>query len=485
MNAAVDTEVCIVGAGFGGLGIAITLKRARFDDFVVLERGNAVGGTWRDNVYPGCACDIPTTLYSYSFEPNPHWTRLYPRREELWDYLADCARRYGLEPHLRFGRALDDAVWDDTTATWHVRTADGATLRCRVLILATGALNRPKRPPIPGRDTFAGTAFHSSEWDASVDLRGKQVAVIGTGASAVQIVPEIAAEVARLTIFQRTPPWIFPRFDRPIGARERALRRFIPGYARLTRALLYWSLEVRAYGFTVKPDLLQRREALALRYLSRKVADPALRRALTPHYRMGCKRVLLSDDYYDAVQRPNVTLTTEATAIEPDGVRTADGTLHPADVIVYATGFEATKQLSGVRITGRDGMALADAWRDGMAAYLGTSVAGFPNLFMIVGPNTGLGHNSMVVMMEAQYAYVVDALRRMRRTKVRALDVRPDVQRTFNDELQRKMRGTVWASGCSSWYQDERGKNTTLWPGFTFAFRRLTRRFRPDRYHAV
>jgi cation diffusion facilitator CzcD-associated flavoprotein CzcO len=276
---------------------------------------------------------------------------------------------------------------------------------------------------------------------------------------------------------------VLPRFDRAIGARERMLRHRIPGYGWAIRTLLYWFLEVRAYGFTVKPELLHQREALALGYLRRKVADPALQRALTPDYRMGCKRVLISDDYYDAVQRPNVTLVTEAVAaIEEHGVRTAGGTSYDADVVVYATGFNATGQLAPVRVFGRGGTELADSWRDGMAAYLGTSIAGFPNFFTIIGPNTGLGHNSMVIMMEAQYAYILDALRLMRRRGLRALDVRADVQRSFNERLQRRMAGTVWATGCSAWYQDEHGKNTTLWPGFTFAYRWLTRRFRRERY---
>jgi cation diffusion facilitator CzcD-associated flavoprotein CzcO len=479
----VDTQICIIGAGFGGIGIAIRLKEAGFDDFLILEKAGEVGGTWRDNVYPGCACDIPSTLYSFSFERNAAWTRVFPRQRELWDYLIDCTHKYGLRPHLRFDRELTEARYDDETATWSVRTGDGSELTCRVLIGAMGPLNKPKLPEIPGRDRFAGTAFHSARWDPSVDLRGKRVAVIGTGASAIQIVPEIAPLVSQLTVFQRTPPWIIPRFDRPISGRERALRRWIPGYGWAIRTLLYWILEVRAYGFTVKPELLHQRESLALRYLHREVKDPELRRVLTPDYRMGCKRVLISDDYYAAIQSPNVRLvTTPIEAIEEHGIRTADDTAYDADVIVYATGFHATAGVAPARIFGHGGLELADAWRNGMEAYLGTSVAGFPNLFTIIGPNTGLGHNSMVVMMEAQYAYVVDALRLMRRRALRALDVRSEVQRRFNERLQRRMAGTVWATGCSAWYQDERGKNTTLWPGFTFVYRHLTRRFRPDRY---
>ena len=479
----VDHAIVIVGAGFAGLGMAMRLKRAGFDDFVILERAGEVGGTWRDNVYPGCACDIPTTLYSFSFERNAAWTRVYPRQRELWNYLIACADRHGLRPHLRFGRELVEARYDDAAATWSVRTADGTTVTARVLISAMGALAKPKLPAIRGRERFRGPAFHSARWDASVDLRGARVAVVGTGASAIQIVPEIAPTAAHVTIFQRTAPWGLPRFDRPNDARRRALRRLLPGYDRAVRMLLYWWLEVRAYGFTVKPEMLHQREGLALAYLARKVADPALRSALTPNYRMGCKRVLLSDDYYDALQRPNVTLETTGIAeIGEHTILTEGGRAYDVDVIVYATGFDATSGLAPARVFGRGGRELADAWSDGMQAYLGTSVAGFPNLFTIIGPNTGLGHNSMVVMMEAQYAYVLGALRAMRTRRLRSLDVRADVQRRFNERLQRRMAGTVWATGCHAWYQDERGKNTTLWPGFSFAYRWRTRRFRPGRY---
>jgi cation diffusion facilitator CzcD-associated flavoprotein CzcO len=480
---ALDAEIIIVGAGFAGLGMAIQLKAQGFDDVLILERAGEVGGTWRDNTYPGCACDIPSTLYSYSFEPNAAWTRVFPRQSELWEYLIRCSEKYGLRSHIRFNSDLAEARYDDADATWRVRMTDGREFASRVLISAMGPLNRPNIPAIPGLERFAGTRFHSAQWDPAIDLRGKHVAVIGTGASAIQIVPEIAPLVERLTVYQRTPPWIIPRFDKAIRPRQRALRRWIPGYAWAIRTALYWVLEIRAFGFTVKPAMLQQREGIALRFLRSQVADPALQRVLTPDYRMGCKRVLLSDDYYPALQRPNVELVTAPIAqIEEGGVRTADGTTREADVLILATGFRATAGVVPARVFGRGGAELADAWRDGMEAYLGTSVAGFPNLFTIIGPNTGLGHNSMVVMMEAQYRYVLDALRLMRRRGLRALDVRPAVQANFNERLQRRMRGTVWASGCSAWYQDENGKNTTLWPGFTFAYRWLTRRFRPERY---
>jgi len=478
-----DSEVIIVGAGFAGLGMAIALKRRGFDSFLVLERAAEVGGTWRDNTYPGCACDIPTSLYSFSFASNPAWTRVYPRQAELLDYLKSCATNYGIRSHIRFNTELREARYDETSATWTAQTVDGRTLVSRFLISAMGPLSKPNIPHFAGLDRFAGATFHSAAWDASVDLRGKRVAVIGTGASAIQIVPEIAPVVAHLSVFQRTPPWIIPRRDIPITSRQLALRRRVPGYAWLGRKLLYWMLELRAIGFTVNPKLLQAQEVLALRNLRRRVSDPELRRRLTPDYRLGCKRVLISDDYYTALQRENVdVVTTPIVEFSEHVIRTEDGAEHPIDVAIFATGFRASDGIAPIRMYGTAGRELGDAWRDGMAAYLGTSVAGFPNFFTIIGPNTGLGHNSMVLMMEAQYRYVLDALGYMKRCGLRAIDVRRPVQDAFNARLQSRMKNTVWASGCSSWYIDAHGKNTTLWPGFTFAYRFLTRRFHPERY---
>jgi cation diffusion facilitator CzcD-associated flavoprotein CzcO len=478
-----DADVVIVGAGFAGVGLAIQLRKRGFASFLLLERANDVGGTWRDNVYPGCACDIPSVLYSYSFERNPAWTRVFPRQTELWEYLRGCVDKYRLRDRIRLGVELSEARYDDASATWQLRTAGGGELRCRVLVSAMGFLNRPSIPNFPGLDRFRGPAFHTAEWDASVDLRDKRVAVIGTGASAIQIVPEIVPVVRRLTLFQRTPPWVIPRNDAPIAPSQRTMLRRIPGYARALRTLLYWVLEVRAFGFTVQPKLLQSREALALRYLQRQIPETELRQRLTPQYRMGCKRILLSDDYYPALRRPNAEVVSAPIAeLREDAVVTADGVAYPADVVVFATGFKATEGFGSLRIFGRGGVELADVWRNGMEGYLGTTVSGFPNFFTLIGPNTGLGHNSMVVMMEAQFSYVLSALELMRRRAIRALDVRPVVQAHFNERLQARMQKTVWASGCHSWYQDARGKNTTLWPGFTFVFRRLTRRLDPRQY---
>jgi len=477
-----DADVIIIGAGFAGLGLAIALSETN-TSFVVIEKAADVGGTWRDNTYPGCACDIPSTLYSYSFEPNAAWTRVFPRQQELLAYLQGCADKYDVRKHIRFNTELREARYDETDSTWHVTLGDGATLVSRLLVSAMGPLSKPNLPNLPGRELFTGAAFHSAQWDSSVELRGKRVAVIGTGASAIQIVPEIAPDVAHLTLFQRTPPWIVPRHDVAIDDRQKRLRKSVPGYGWFIRKLLYWILEIRAFGFTVKPAVLLKQEQLALASMRRRITDPVLRAKVTPNYRMGCKRVLISDDYYQTLTRDNVTLvTTAVSAFSERGLIASDGTEYPIDVAIFGTGFRATDGMLPVKIYGRSGVELNAAWQAGMEAYLGTTVAGFPNFFTIIGPNTGLGHNSMVLMMEAQYRYILDALRTMKRKRLRAFDVRVAVQRAFNERIQKRMKQTVWASGCASWYIDARGKNTTLWPGFTFVYRYLTRHFRTSDY---
>lgn len=463
--------------------MAIQLKKAGRSSFMILERSHEVGGTWRDNTYPGCACDVPAMLYSFSFERDRRWTRLYPQQPELLAYLQRTAEAADLSSHIRFGSDLSEARFDEAAGIWNLRLADGTQLRCGVLISAMGPLNKPTYPAIPGRERFAGPSFHSSAWDHSVDLRGKNVVVIGTGASAIQFVPQIAPKVATLTIFQRTPPWIIPRNDTAVGRRQAFARKYLPLYAWLVRQTIYWTLEIRALGFVVNPKLLERQERGVRAYLERAVTDPVLRAKLTPNYRAGCKRILISDDYFPSLQRPNVELVTTALAeIRTRSVVTNDGREIPADVIIYGTGFAATDGFAPVRVYGRAGIEIGAAWRDGMEAYLGTSVAGYPNLFLIIGPNTGLGHTSMVIMMEAQYRYILDALAARDRAPNAPFEVKRDVQNAYNLDIQRRMRGTVWATGCSSWYQDARGKNVSLWPGFTFAFRKRTARFDEENY---
>ena len=478
-----STDTAIVGSGFAGLCMAIRLLGAGEKNFVILERAPGIGGTWRDNEYPGCACDIPSVLYSFSFAPKANWSRAYPTQPEILAYLKDCVRRYGLEPYLRFNSEMTNATYDSTRARWRVETREGASYDARFLVSAMGGLSTAYVPDIPGRNEFAGPAFHSAAWDHSVPLEGRDVAVIGTGASAIQFVPEIAPRVRKLYLFQRTAPWVVPKLDGPVGDRERTLRRFAPGYGWTQRKLVYWLHEARAIGFTVQPKLLERVERMARRHLERQIPEPALRAKVEPQYRMGCKRVLLSNDYYPALRRPNVEVVTDdIERFERGAIVTRAGHTYAADVIVYGTGFRAQEVVGGARIAGEGGRTLAEAWENGVEAFFGVSVTGFPNLFLLVGPNTGLGHNSMVFMIESQVNYVMDAMRVLRTRNAAALDVRADVQAEFNEKLQRRMKRTVWSTGCRSWYLDANGKNTALWPGFTFDFRRKTYRIEPRRY---
>jgi cation diffusion facilitator CzcD-associated flavoprotein CzcO len=483
MSATESSRIVIAGAGFAGIGMAMMLRRHGIESFTILERSGDVGGIWRDNVYPGCACDIPAMLYSFSFEPATNWSRIFPQRQEIWQYLRDCVDRNDLRKHIRFNAELTEARYDETSCTWRLRTSGGEELEAQFLILAMGALNRQNVPHVEGLERFAGPAFHSSQWDPSIDLRGRNVAVVGTGASAIQIVPEIAPQAARLTLYQRTPAWVIPRMDRPVGPLRRALRRYVPGFAWLERKTIYWLLELRAYGFVKDTRVLHLAERLARFHLHHQVKDAELARKLAPPYRMGCKRVLVSDDFYPALCRENVELVTEPIArIEPHAIVTSDGVERPADAIVFSTGFHASDGLGPIGIYGRGGRSLRDEWSGGMEAYLGTTISGFPNLFTIIGPNTGLGHNSMVLMMEAQYRYVLDAIELVRRRGARALEVDAASQRAFNEALERRLQGTVWNSGCASWYLNDNGRNTTLWPGFTFAYRAQTRRVREEHY---
>jgi len=455
-------RVAIVGAGFSGLGMAIRLKERGIDDFVVLERGEDVGGTWRDNTYPGAACDVPSHLYSFSFAPNPNWTRTYSPQREIRDYLCRTARRSGVEPHLRYGHKVCEAAWDDDGRRWRIDTA-GGLFTADVLVLGNGPLAEPSIPAIPGLDRFEGALFHSARWDHGHDLTDERVAVIGTGASAVQFVPTIQPRVARLTLFQRTPAWIVPRLDRPISGRRRALFRALPAVQRLARRAIYWQREIGALGLVYRPAMLEAAAKIARAHLETQVADPALRARLTPSYTIGCKRILLSDDFYPAVSQPNVELVTERIrAVQPHGVVTEDGAERAVDTIILATGFHVTDNPVYRRVRGRGGETLMEAWRDGPRAYLGAAVAGFPNLFIMIGPNTGLGHTSMVFMIESQLAYILDGLRVMDERRLGAIEVRPEAQERFNDAVQRRMRRTVWTSGCASWYLDANGRNSTL-----------------------
>ncbi len=485
--APLETDIAIIGSGFAGLGMAIRLREAGMTDFLVAEKAGSVGGTWRDNHYPGCACDVQSHVYSFSFAPNPRWSRMFARQPEIRAYLEDCARRFGVEPHLRFGYELASATYDDVRHRWHLRFANGRQWSARVLVSGMGGLSRAALPEIAGLDTFRGKTFHSQQWDHDYALEGKRVAVIGTGASAIQFVPQIAPRVARLHLFQRTPPWIMPKADRAVKPFEQWLFRHLPFTQKLMRAGLFSMLESRAFGFAVHPSLMKSAQKIALRHLRRQVPDARLRAALTPDYTMGCKRILISNDYYPALTRENVSVVTDGIArIEADAVVTADGTRHPVDCLIFGTGFQVADPFPRGVVIGRDGADIVDTWRNGAHAYLGTTLPGYPNFFMIVGPNTGLGHNSMVYMIESQVEYVLRALDAMRTGRAGAIEVRPQVERAYNAHIQHKLSRAIWSiGGCKSWYLDPRsGRNTTLWPGFAFRFRQATRRFTMDDYFA-
>ncbi len=470
-------RIAIVGAGFSGLGLAIRLKQQGIDDFVVLERAGEVGGTWRDNTYPGCACDVQSHLYSFSFALNPDWSHAYSPQPEIQDYLRACARRFGILPHICCNAEVLKASWDEAQQQWLITTRQGK-LTAQIVAMGNGPLSEPSIPSLPGLERFEGMTFHSARWRHDYDLTGKRVAVIGTGASAIQFVPHIQPQVEHLALFQRTPPWILPRLDHPISARRRKLFRALPLLQRLTRDVIYFQREMLVPGFIRQNGLLRRGEAMALRHLERQVPDPALRAKLMPSYRLGCKRILLSDDFYPAITQENVEVITERIReVRPAGIVTEDGVEHEVDTIIFATGFHVTDMPAAAYLRGRGGQTLADAWRDGPSAYLGTTVTGFPNLFILIGPNTGLGHSSMVFMIESQLAYILDCLRQMDRRGAAAFEVRGEAQAAFNAELQRRMGRTIWTSGCSSWYLDANRHNTTLWPGFTWEYRRRTRRF--------
>ena len=479
-------RVAIVGAGFSGLAMAIRLKKSGEHDFVVLEEADDVGGTWRENTYPGCACDIPSYLYSYSFEPNPRWTRQYPRQQEIWDYLRHCTAKYGITPHIRYGARMVRAEFDDDAKLWRLDTAGGTTILARIVVGAMGPLHQPSMPDIAGLERFAGEKFHSARWNHGHDLAGRRVAVIGTGASAIQFVPQIAKTAAAVRVFQRTAPWVVPKQDRRIGSREHAAYRLLPPLQRLRRAAIYWLHEVRVLGMVFNPRLMKVAEKVATAHLHRQVADPELRRRLTPDYQIGCKRILPSDDYYPTLAQPHVDLVTEKISeVREHGVVTADGVEHEVDTIIFGTGFRVIDALDSQPIVGAGGVKLQDAWRGGVEAYYGMTVSGFPNLFLLAGPNTGLGHNSIVFMIEAQVRYVMRCIRMLQDNRASLLNVRAQTQRAFNDRLQAKLNDTVWGSGCRSWYLDDAGRNRTIWPGFTFSYWWRTRRPRSADFEVI
>ncbi|MFC3713994.1 flavin-containing monooxygenase [Sphingoaurantiacus capsulatus] len=476
----------IVGAGMSGLLAAIKLKERGIDDFVVLERSDSVGGTWYDNQYPGASCDVPSHLYSYSFAPNPNWTRAFARQPEILAYFRDVAERYGLNPHIRFGTEVEGASFDEAAGEWQVRGADGGRWTARILIVGAGQLNRPWSPDIEGKESFRGTQFHSARWNLDVDLTGQRVASIGNGASAVQYIPEIAPLAEKLTIFQRSSNWLIPRPDEEITPKQHALFKKLPILRQALRLLIYSINESRWGAFRKAGSWASRRlEKMARDHLTAQVHDPKLRELLTPDYPIGCKRILITDDYYPAVCRPNVEIVSEPIArIVPDGIETQSGKKVPLDVIIWGTGFATAGFLMPIDIVGRSGKRLHDVWANGAEAHRGVTVAGFPNMFVMYGPNTNLGHNSIIFMSERQMDYILPLIDTILARDLALLDVKPGPQAAYNRELQAKLATTVWSENCGSWYKHD-GKITNNWSGSTIAFWRQMRKVDLDSYELV
>ncbi len=465
-------RMVIIGSGFSGIGMAIRLRQQGITDFVILERAPALGGTWRDNSYPGCACDVQSSLYSFSFAPNPDWSRTYSPQPEIWAYLARCAAEHDIARHFMFGQNVTGAQWHDADQRWTV-TTDTRVWTSEFLVLASGPLSEPALPTISGLESFQGHTFHSARWDHDFDLTGRRVAVIGTGASAIQFVPRIQPAVEHLDLYQRTPPWVLPRRDRAIPQWRKALYRHVPAAQRLERAALFMLREALLYPFR-HPEAGRAVEWVAKRHMRAQVSDSALRARLLPGYRIGCKRILVSDDYYPALVQPNVALITDTIAtVTPDGIRTVDGTVRPADVIILGTGFRPTDPPLAPYIVGRDGVSLAASWRGSPTAYMSTTAAGFPNFFMLLGPNTGVGHTSVVLIAEVQIEHVLQLVRAMDRQRAGAVEPSAAAQRRYIEWIDARLATTVWnRGGCSSWYLDRTGRNSTLWPEGIRALRR-------------
>jgi cation diffusion facilitator CzcD-associated flavoprotein CzcO len=480
-----EVDIAIVGSGFSGLAMAYRLRRDGIEDFVLLEKSTDVGGTWSDNDYPGCACDVPSHVYSFSFAPNPDWSTTYSPQAEIRDYIRAVADREGLYPHVRFGCEVVDSSWSDEAQRWTLETSQG-TITARFLITAPGPLSAPSIPQLPGLASFTGEVFHSARWNHEYDLRGKRVAVVGTGASAIQFLPKIQPDVAKIHLFQRTAPWVLPRTERRITGVEHAIFRRFPAVQRAMRSVVYWAREATALPMlhVALSPLLRR---LGLAHLRRQVPDPELRSMLTPDYAPGCKRILISNDYYPALSRENVEVVDGGVAaIREASVVAADGTERKVDAIIFGTGFHVLDMPIADRVRGADGRTLAEAWRGSPQAHRGTSVPGFPNLFMLLGPNTGSGHMSVVFIAEAQSRYVLDAIRAMKRQAIGAVSVKPEAHRAYNESVQRRMKGTAWTEGgCASWYIDDNGLNTSLWPDFAYRFKRELRSFDLENYEAL
>jgi cation diffusion facilitator CzcD-associated flavoprotein CzcO len=479
-------DVVIIGAGFAGLGVGIALRNKNINDFVIFEGEGDVGGSWRTNTYPGCACDVPSQLYSYSFELNPDWPEAYSRQEDIRKYIEHCADKYRLRPNIRFNTKVTAAEFNEARGVWRVTTDDDVITEAPVLVPATGALSHPKYPDIKGQDQFSGPALHTARWDGDLDLGGKRVGVIGTGASAIQVIPSIAPEVEDLLVFQRTPSWVLPRWNRRFTEKQHARWARFPFIQRLHRLLIYWLMESTLPAIMWYPKMLKFAETLHKKALCKAIKDPELRARLTPDYRVGCKRTLVSDEYFPAFARDNVHLICdEIDTITTNGIRMRNGAEHNFDILIYASGYAIGAPAYPFEVRGIKGIRLSEYWGGQSKAYYGMNVSHFPNMLVMMGPNTGPGHTSVLIYQEAQYKYVANYTHYLLHNDIKYLDVKERIQNEQFEWFQKRMKNSSWLSGCSSWYLNEDGTNSTMWPGFSFEYVLRTRKFNPKVYDAV
>lgn len=488
MNALVESSytVAIIGTGFGGLCMAIQLKKAGINSFIIFEKNEHLGGTWHDNTYPGAACDVPSHLYSFSFEAKSDWTRKYSDQKEILEYLEYCAEKYKILPHIRFNTEIENATFDEGLGLWRFSSTKGENFTSKIFVSACGQLNRPAYPKIPGIEDFQGVQFHSARWNHKYDLEAKRVAVIGTGASAIQFVPQVAKKAKELIVFQRTPAWVVSKPDRAYLAIEKSLFKHIPLIQKLHRGQIYWWNEIRFLSF--QQNTLANKLFLwaAQRHLNQNIKDPELKANLTPDYPLGCKRILLSNDYLESLTQNNVKVVTDnILQVENDGITSSKNKFYPVDAIIYGTGFQSTDFLAPMKIYGRKGLDLNQAWKEGAEAYLGITITGFPNLFLLYGPNTNLGHNSIIYMIESQVRYIMSSIKALREKNLRFLDVKSEPHRNYNNEVQRRLKTSVWAAGCTNWYTNAAGKNTNNWPSFTFEYYWRTYKINLNDYELV
>ncbi|MDV2439862.1 NAD(P)/FAD-dependent oxidoreductase [Acinetobacter gerneri] len=480
-------RVAIIGAGFGGLAMAIRLLQNGIDDFIILEKANEVGGTWRENQYPGAACDVQSHMYSLSFAPKKNWSKRYAEAPEIFSYIQDLVEEYDLDKFIKFNQEVISAQYDEIQTHWQIKLKSGKSVQSQFLVFASGPLHVPQIPKIKGIEHFKGEVFHSSAWNHDYDLTGKNVASIGTGGSAIQYIPEIAHKVKQLYVFQRTAAWVIPRDERAYGALDKKLFAKYDWFRKLHRARLYWSNESRVVPI-VQPKLMKYAQKLAEFFIKHQVKDQNIAQKLTPDFVMGCKRILISNKYFPTFNRKNVELITDAIQeITEDSIITKDGTKREIDCLIYGTGFITDPRiyLKNFKCIGQHAIELNDAWKDGAESYYGITTKNFPNLFQLLGPNTVLGHNSVIFMIESQVDYILQLIQLVEKTNTQAIVVRPQVQDDFNEKIQEKLKGTVWQSGCVSWYQQDGGKNFSLWPTYTWKYWLETQKVNPADYQLL